>query len=263
MFELWIPALIAATAAGLWDLKTTEVPDEIPALMIAAGLFYWAMNAMVFGITGPFVNSVILGTVILALGIFLYKRGQWGAADAWILGSIFYMVPDFWFFSGYIINFFLVAVAYMIIYSVVLGFRRKGTWKFFVADVRKTWKYIAAIPAGFFVVMAVVSAVFSDFTVIISPVFAAVLALISAMAVFWRYGVVVERHVFRKKVSTSHLRPGDVLDKGIWVGLTKEDIKKIRAKKRYVIVKDGIRFVPVFPITLAVTVVFGSLLPLI
>ncbi len=262
MFELLIPAIIASAAAGIWDLKTTEVPDEIPALMIAAGIFYWAMNAMVSGIAGPLVNSVVLGTVILALGIFLYKRGQWGAADAWILGSIFYMVPDFRFFSEYIINFFLVAVAYMILYSLIMGFLRKGTWGFFAADIRKTWKYIAAIPAGFFVVMAAVSAVFSDFTVVISPIFAAVLALISSMAVFWRYGVVVERHVFRKKVSTSQLKPGDVLDKGIWVGLTKDDIRKIRAKKRYAVVKDGVRFVPVFSITLVVTAVFGALLPL-
>jgi hypothetical protein len=37
-------ALIGGFAAGLWDLKTSDIPDEAPALMATLGLFIWYVN---------------------------------------------------------------------------------------------------------------------------------------------------------------------------------------------------------------------------
>jgi Flp pilus assembly protein protease CpaA len=261
MFELLIPALVASAAAGLWDLKTTEVPDEIPALMISVGLFYWIFVAMTSGNFIPLVNSIILGTIILVAGLVLYKKGQWGGADAWILASIFYMVPSLDFFAGYILNFFIISIVYMLAYSVLLGIRNRDTWKHYKEDLKRSWKYVVAIPAIFIAAVAAFSLAISEFSFVASAPFAGISFLVFLMALFWRYGVVVEKHVFRRKVSTSRLKAGDVLEKGIWVGLTKEEVKKIKANKRYVVIKEGVRFVPVFPITLAVTI-FGTLLPI-
>ena len=33
-----VVAFIGSTAAGLYDLKTTEIPDEIPYTMMAVGI---------------------------------------------------------------------------------------------------------------------------------------------------------------------------------------------------------------------------------
>ena len=68
----------------------------------------------------------------------------------------------------------------------------------------------------------------------------------------------LEKHVFKKKIPTSRLRVGDVLDKGNWVGLTARQIKLLRGRKRYVVIKDGMRFVPVFVIALVLTLLFGN-----
>lgn len=263
MFELLLPVLLASAAAGIWDLKTTEVPDEIPALMISAGIFFWSVIAISTGDAGPLMASLGLGSVILLAGLVLYKKGQWGAADAWIFASIFYMMPYVDFFAAYTMNFFFVAVIYMAAYSIILGIRNGNAVKLFREDIKKSWKYAAAIPASFIAVTVALSAAFSDFSFVVSPSFFFLLALVSFMAVFWRYGMVVEKHMFKKKISTKDLKPGDVLEKGIWVGLTKDEVKKLKLKKKYVVVKEGVRFVPVFPITLAVTAAFGALLPLV
>ena len=261
MFELLIPALIAASVAGLWDLKTTEVPDEIPAIMIIAGLSFWGLVALFTGDYAPLMSSAGLGTIVLLIGLALYKKGQWGGADAWILAAIFYMIPNTGFLAGYILNFFFVSLAYMLVYSAVLGIIHKGTGRLFVRDVRKSWKYVVAIPLIFVAAMAAFSAAVSDFSFVVSLPFAGVSLVILLMAVFWRYGVVVEKHIFRRKVNVTDLKKGDVVEGGIWVGLTEAEIRKIRAKKKYVIIKEGVRFVPVFPITLAVTHLFGTLIP--
>ncbi|MBI2579618.1 MAG: prepilin peptidase [Candidatus Aenigmarchaeota archaeon] len=263
MLELLLPALLTSSVAGLWDLKTTEVPDEIPAVMIFSGIFFWFAVAISTGNAEPLMASLGLGSAVLLAGLVLYRKGQWGAADAWIFASIFYMIPSVGFFASYTINFFLVSVAYMAVYSVVLGFRHRNTLGLFAGDLRRRWKYVAAIPAAFVAVVMALSLSVSDFSFAASPSFLFILALVSFMAVFWRYGVVVEKHMFRKRVSTKDLKPGDVLESSIWVGLTKNEVRKLRAGKKYVTVKEGVRFVPVFPITLAVTAFFGALLPLL
>src|SRR3989344_2954733 len=206
MFELLIlaiPALIASFVAGLWDLKTTEVPDEIPAIMIAVGIFFWGIAALFTGDYMPLVTSAVMGTAVLTIGLVLYKKGQWGGADAWILASIFYMIPSVDFMAGYILNFFFVSLAYMLVYSVVLGLKNKGTLGMFTNDVRKSWKYVAAIPAAFATLMIMLSFALSDMSFIASYHFAGVSFLILLMALFWRYGVVVEKNVFRRKISTN------------------------------------------------------------
>jgi len=45
----------------------------------------------------------------------------------------------------------------------------------------------------------------------------------------------------------------------IWRGLTEKEVRKIRRTKKYVVIKDGIRFVPVFPITLVISILFGNI----
>ncbi|MDI6721170.1 MAG: prepilin peptidase [Candidatus Aenigmarchaeota archaeon] len=263
MFELLILALLASSAAGIWDLKTTEVPDEIPALMIAAGLFYWTIHWLSTGNLMPLAFSVVLGSLILLIGLILYKKKQWGAADAWIFAAIFYMLPSFGFFAGYLINFFIVTIAYMVIYSLYIGLASKNVMNYFMDDIRTSWKYVALIPALFAAAIAGFSFAVSEFSLITSPSFAGILLIIFLMSLFWRYGVVIEKRVFRKRVSTKDLKPGDVIEGGAWKGLTKDEIKKTRVKKKYVVIKEGIRFVPVFPITLAITAAFGTIMPFV
>lgn len=245
-----ILALIGSTIAGLWDLKTTEVPDSIPIMMVVIGVAYWYFSWITGGPAFSFLISMLLGSAVLAAGLLMYHKKAWGEADAWILGAIAFMVPlvnNQIFFIDYIFNFLIVAIIYMVLYSIVLGIKNKGTFSLFTAGIRKR-RYIV-----FPIVVAGIFAVY------ISDKFLFPVSLLIFLAFFWIYAKVIENNVFKRQIKSSQLRPGDVLLEDKWIGVTQEDITRIQKEKEFVTIKDGIRFVPVFAITLAVTLLWGNI----
>ncbi len=246
-----IIALVGLSVAGAWDLFTTEVPDEIPYLMVVLGIFTWYMNALTFGDFLSLFYSLFLGTFLLVGGIIMYRQGAWGGADAWLLGATAFLLPLYQgriFMFDFIFNLFIVGSVYMILYAVILGFLNAHVAGIFYKDLKGNAQFIAP------------PLLFAFFSALYVPFFTGPLVIIAALLVFWRYAKIIEKHVFRKRVKTSDLKPGDVTENMIWRGITEEEIKEIRKKKKYVVVKEGVRFVPAFPITLVVTLLYGNLL---
>ncbi|HLD49111.1 MAG TPA: hypothetical protein VJB11_02005, partial [archaeon] len=124
----------------------------------------------------------------------------------------------------------------------------------FMKSARNNLKLLLPLPIIFLMIL-----IFSFFDASYSRMLF-LLALASLMMPFWLYGRIIEKQVFRKKIPVSKLKVGDVIEDMKWIGLTAEEIKDISKKKKYVIVKEGIRFVPAFPIALAVTLIYGNLL---
>ena len=77
---------------------------------------------------------------------------------------------------------------------------------------------------------------------------------------FWKFAKTVENVGFKKKISVSKLREGDVLESSrIWEGITKEQLRKIKnSGKKYVKIKDGVRFAPSFSLALIFTYFQGD-----
>lgn len=256
-------ALFSTALAGLWDLKTTEVPDQIPAVMIISGISYWFIEAASSGNYEPLLFSIAAGSMLLVIGLALYKKGQWGGADAWILAAIGYMIPFYnseLFIISYIFNFFVISAAYMIIYALLLGFFHKNVLSFLKADLRKNKRYFL-IPFAALALFAALTFYFISLGYAVNTaaplqIFAALFLLL----LFWRYAKVVEEKVFKRRIPTSRLKAGDVLEEMNWVGLTKQQVASIRKRKKYVVIKEGVRFVPVFFLTLLATLLFGNLL---
>ena len=246
-----IIALLGLAIAGTWDLFTTEVPDEVPYVMLVAGIFIWYINALTFGDFTPLFYSIISGTISLSIGLLMYRQGAWGGADAWLLAATAFLLPIYngnIFIFNFVFNLLVVGSAYMIVYSIALGFMNPHVAGIFYKDMKGNMKLI--IPPFLFAFMFA----------IYEPRFTSVLLIIGALLVFWRYAKVIESHVFRKRIKSSQLKPGDVTEDMIWRGLTDNEIREIRKKKKYVIVKEGVRFVPAFPMTLVVTLLYGNLL---
>jgi hypothetical protein len=86
--------------------------------------------------------------------------------------------------------------------------------------------------------------------------------LLLSVLVFARYGRFVEQNLFRKRIRASELRAGDVLVKDRWRGLTEKEVSKLKAKGGELWIKEGVRFAPVFVITVLVTLLWGNLLML-
>ncbi|MBI4163209.1 MAG: prepilin peptidase, partial [Candidatus Aenigmarchaeota archaeon] len=242
--------IIGSAIAGLWDLKTTEVPDWLPIGMVAGGLIFWYFWWVIAGDAYPLTISFTIGTLVLGLGLLLYYKKQWGEADAWILAAVAYMIPLYnnsqIFFYDYIFNFLIVSLAYLLVYSIVLGLKNKNVMKIFAADVRAKWYIILAPPIAAGILA----------TIVPGTLFVALMLL--GLMLFWRYALAVENNVFKRKIHTSNLKEGDVLVDKKWLGVTKDDIEKLKKEKDYVMIKDGVRFVPVFAITIVVTLLWGN-----
>ncbi len=254
MIEIII-AVAGSAAAGIWDLKTTEVPDEIPFLMVAAGLFIWFVE-LVNGNPAPLLMSAVTGTVVLAAGLLMYKHGKWGGADAWIFAAILYLVP---FYDGkvllfdYTLNLLWVSTAFTIAYALALGALNTHIIPHFLRDVRENAALVFGLP--------VAGALALSFM----PSFpgAAIFVLWVMFMLFWRYARIIEDRVFRRRIPASQLKPGDVLEEMVWRGLTPGEVSRIKKSRKYVTIKEGMRFVPVFPITLVVTLLYGNVMFLI
>ena len=252
MLEMMLLALFLSAIAAIWDLLTTEVPDEIPALMISSGVFFWYIRAL-HGDATPFMYSLLTGTVVLAIGLILYKHGKWGGADAWILAAMFYMIPvvnSRPFAIDYIYNLLVVSSAYAVVYAIVLGFLNRRVFGYFLADLKGNAKLFSVV---------CISAVFAPIFFGRTP-FASIILLAAFLLFFWRYAKIIENKVFTRRIPAKNLKVGDVLQSMIWRGLTYEEVRRSRRTKKYVTIKEGMRFVPVFPITLAVTLLYGNLL---
>ena len=247
-------AFIGSVIAAIWDLFTTEVPDEVLALMAGAGISIWFFYGVITTDFAPLVNSVIFGTGILAIGWLMYKKGHWGGADACLFASIAYLIP---FYSGtlfmptYIFNFLLVGAIYMVIYALVLGIKNRWVFSYFVKDVRENSRLVLSLLCfvSLFVVFFTTTAGFNYLSL-----------LLIGMVFFWRYGVVIEKHVFRRRVKTKDLRVGDVVENMIWRGITEREIKRLQKKRKYVVIKEGVRFIPAFPIALVLSLLYGNLM---
>jgi len=256
MLEIILLLLIGLIIASLWDLKTTEVPDEIPYLLIIVGIFYWLI---IGSASNDFTNlfySLTIGSLLLAFGLLLYKLGKWGGADAWLLAAIGYTIPlhnNQIFMAGFILNFLVVATAYTVIYTLIIGLMNRESFSYLREDLRRNYK-IFFIPLAFlsFPVYLYSRGVFLTSSLIPS-------VSIFLLLIFWRFAVNIERKIFTRKISSSKIKEGDVLEEMVWRGLTDQEVERIKKNRKYVTIKEGIRFVPVFPITLVVTLIYGTL----
>lgn len=217
MFELLYVAiaLIGSTICGLWDLKTSDIPDKVCWLMISLGIGLHGLESYLLGTSAPIISSFAVGMIFLAFGIFMYYTGQWGGGDGELLTAIGFVLPTasvltfFPFPVTFFFNLIFVGAFYSVIYVLFLmkmpGVRRKGFE-------------------------------------------------------FYRY------------ISTKKLKEGDVIGEDIprlkmykkkIRGLTKQEVLKIRKIKKNVIIREGVRYGPAFPLALAVTLYFGDLILLL
>jgi Flp pilus assembly protein protease CpaA len=269
-------ALAGSSIAALFDLKTTEIPDEIPDVMIAVGLIFAGVQAYQQWNVWPFLNSAIAGLGLLGFGFVMYHFGQWGGGDAKLLAGIGFLIPQLP--SGFIpesflpfplvflFNLFLVGAAYMLIYAVIFAMMNKKI----ILEFEKGMKAISKHLLLFSIFLLVLFVFFNLYLskTFHTPMTAYQLLLNSfipfvgtiALFMVWKFAKIVEGVGFKKRIPISKLRIGDVmLESKLWEGITEKELKKIKKSgKRYVVIKEGVRFGPSFPLALIFTLYFGN-----
>jgi Flp pilus assembly protein protease CpaA len=87
-------ALIGSFAAGIYDFKTSNVPDKVCLLMIILGLIIHIFSGIITKDFSMFLYSLLFGGLFLAFGLIMYYGGQWGGGDGELLISIGVLLPN-------------------------------------------------------------------------------------------------------------------------------------------------------------------------
>jgi Flp pilus assembly protein protease CpaA len=270
-------AAVGSSAAAIWDLKTTEIPDEIPYVMIAAGILINGLLSWMAWDYWPILNSCIAGLAFLGFGFMMYYLGQWGGGDAKVLSAIGFLLPAkpsfinitfiFPFPFSYFTNVFLVGAAYMIVYAIAMAATNRRILREFVKDVKASGRMIFILSSVLFLLFAGASIYLSNAFGVDMSLPAIILdsltplALAIGILLIWRFVKVVEAVGFKRRISVRELKVGDVLEENrLWEGITEKELRKIRRSKKYVRIKEGVRFALAFPLALLVTLIVGDAL---
>ncbi|MFH1473604.1 MAG: A24 family peptidase [Candidatus Aenigmatarchaeota archaeon] len=266
MLELLLVAiaLIGSLACGIYDLKTSNVPDKLVITMIVSALSIHAITGYYAGDFTVLIDSFLYGGLFLAFGLLMYFTGQWGGGDGELLVAMGIMLPTLSFVNTYFpfaisffINSFFIGAAYSIIYSMVLVFKNPKIGKKFFYNM-KDKKIIIALAASLSLSVA--------FLLIWQLILFSISFLSFIMIFFHKYSKTIEES-FYMKIPVSKLKVDDMLGEDIpglklykryIKGLTEKQVKLIKKNRRYVVVREGIRYGIVFPLTLLFTLLFGD-----
>ena len=266
MFEIYtfFIALIGSLVASYYDLKTTEIPELLPIIMIAAGIF---LNSLDFLFTKSPENlflSLINGIVFSSLGFSMYFAGQWGAGDAFLLAAIGFLIPksffiqsEFPFMFTYLINLFFLGSLYMIVYSIFYAIKNKKAIDIFMGQIKRFSWIIFTLSFLFILLSFILSSIF--FGKIVPKLILLSFSITLLLIILWIFSKSVEKS-FIKRIPIYKLKVGDVLlESKRWDGITEREIREIKKSgRKYVYIKSGICFAPAFPIALIFTVIYGN-----
>jgi len=257
-------ALAGTLIASYYDLKTTEIPDYLPIVMIVAGILLNLSNFLITKNSEYLFLSIMNGIVFSIIGFSMYFAGQWGAGDAFLLAAVGFLIPknfflseDFPFLFTYLVNLFFLGSAYMIIYSIVYAIREKNAIKYFKSQIRKFYWAIFVLFVLFLIVSSILSYLIFDSINLKLVIISSVSSI--ALVILWLFSRSVEKS-FVKRIPISKLKVGDVLlESKRWDGITEEKLREIKKSgKKYVYIKTGVCFAPAFPIALIYTFLFGN-----
>ncbi len=266
-------ALIGGVICGIYDLKTSNMLDFVAWILIGTGI---ALNVFEFLLTG---NTFLLFWSFLVIGfftffsLFMYRRGYWGGGDGEMLVAYGALLPyttaklcNLCFPLFLFMNIFLIGGIYSLVYGFVKVVKDKKMWKKAKREFVGLKKYIFFSLVIFLVTFLTLFYFEQTLPVKLSlhP-----LAFMLLLLLFYKPAIqfarFVEKNCFLRRISTKKLKEDDVLGEDIPElglkareirGLTKEEVEKIKAVRKYVTIKDGVRFIPVFPLALILTL-FG------
>lgn len=274
-------AVLGSSVAAAYDLKTTEVPNNVFYAMLIVGIPAVLIKTAMSGGIGPLEISGLTGLGLFGLGYLMYRVGQWGGADMVLLALIGFLMPSldlgipwnisFPFGVSFLINLFMIGAVYMIAYSIVFAMRNGRILRRFVESVRASSKALVVISASMAVLFTGL-VVYLD-SLIGEPLTASDLlrtvalpvALTVSFMLVYKFAKAVENFGFKTRIPVSRLRVGDMLmSERKLVGISKEQISRIRRSgARSVWIKEGVRFAPAFPMALLFTVFVGDAIMLI
>ena len=273
MFEevfLFVFGLIFILIATMQDLKEKEVDNWISFSLIIFALGFRFFYSLFGGKGFEFFYMGLFGLgVFFILGNVFYYSRIFAGGDAKLmiaLGTILPLSVSFYenikYFMFFILIFFVIGAFYGLLGSFILMFKNLRNFnKQFKKEFRKNKNkiFLVMFLGLFFMILG-----FQYFLFIVIGIF------IFVSPYLFVYSKAIEESAMVSKIRTSKLREGDwlyarvKLGKGYlepnWDGLTKDQIKKIKKQHKFIKIKQGIAFVPVFLISFIIYFIVGKYL---
>jgi len=272
--------ILGSGIAGYFDLKTTEIPDEISLIMIVLGLAIRGAYSLISGDWMFLIIPALISIGFFGFGLAMYYLGQWGGGDAKILaamGLLLGVLPGsivqssiFPLFFDYFFNVFFVGAAYIIVYAFIIAAMNPKIMREFYKSIKdeitETVIFSVILAASIGIVVYLFWSRVGIFNITLP------LGLLSGgigLFILWKFLKTIEDVGFRKKIKTKYLKEGDMIGEDIPKlnlkskiirGLTKEEVIKIKKIKKNIWIREGVRFGPVFCIAAIVTLLYGNLI---
>ncbi len=268
MFEIvrLIVALIGGIICGVYDLKTTNMLDYVSYVMIGIGIVLSLAEYILTSDATVLFWSFLVGLFYFLFSLWMYKKGYWGGGDGEMLVAYGVLLPlgmqtDYFFFLKLILSIFFIGGIYSLFYSLFIVIKNRKNRKIVFSRFAKLDIVLLLLSIGSFLIGLLTKGNTSKLFFLLS------LLLVYRPVV--NYSKTIEKEIFVKRIHVRNLKEGDVLGEDIPKlnlrskeirGLTKEEIKKIRKIRKYVKIKEGVPFIPVFPLALLFSIYFFDLL---
>ncbi len=240
--------------ASIFDVKSQkgDVPEIILFTGIGSGLLLHLIHSIVNWSASAVTWSLATGLAFGLYGYFAYRRGMWGGADFLGLLILGVSTPYFLGITGIfdlIVNSMMTGFLYAVAFGVFGGLRSDDVRKDFVDRVKTERVKISLglIATGLFSVFAFSQGLNG------SIYFAA----FSFMIFLYYFMTSVEEKLMVTTVDASDVEEGDVLAEGEIKGIEEDELSELEGDVK---LKEGIRFMPVFPVGLVLTVAGVSVL---
>jgi len=267
---LLIICFIFLFLASIFDIRTREIPDWLNYGIIVFALLYRLLWSFFFNWTYFFEGLAGFGVAFI-LACVLFYTGQWGGGDAKslmgvgaLLGMKFSLNHDF---VSFLINLILAGAIYSIFVIFFLTLKNKQK----ICDVYNNnlypnWKRIFLISILLMLIIIFVNFPFDLKFFLIAFIILAWIVYFFTLLVFS-----VEKVCMIKLVKPSELTEGDWIVKDVKhknklivssknLGLTLDQIERLKKLKKKVWVKNGIPFLPSFLLAFILTFWLGNLL---
>jgi len=251
-------AFVALTVNSFYDVLSEkgDVPDLPAFVAIGGGILLHSIQAWQLSSFEPVIWMLGVGTVFSVYGWLAYWKGLWGGADALGIMVLGFAAP--YGFSGpeliYPVNIFvnimIVGLVYTVGFAVYRAMSSEGFFTRVKDRVLDDRKRIPLELAG--------AAVFSAYAGTVNLNAYSYFAAFVFIIFLYRFLKVLEDAEMTKTVAVEDLEGGEVVAEhgDLIEGISEEEIDELDVDE--VEVQEGIRFMPVFPVALLITDLFGG-----
>lgn len=255
---LFALALVWIIFATVQDLRKREIANWVSFSLIIFALGFRFFYSLFSGTGFNFFYQGVLGLgIFFIIGNMLYYGRLFAGGDAKLMIALGAILPFSESFSTnlnifllFLFVFLIIGAVYSLIIGLIISFRNfKKFRREFKVIFNKNKKLI--YPVMF---LGLVLMVIGFNTLIFYPGI-----IVFILPYFYIYAKAVDEACMIKKIKTSLLSEGDWLYRDVkvgkkslkatWSGLNKKEIRLIQRNKRFVLIRQGIPFTPVFLIS--------------